>query len=414
MGAVTAACLAAEGHEIVGVDVDESKVEQINRGMTPILEERLDILVAEGVHQGRLRASLSLDDSLKEAEMVMICVGTPSLPGGELDATYLLKVIQQIGTNLKSRREELLVVVRSTVLPGLLSEVVLPMLESTTASILNDGYNVVFHPEFLREGTAVADFYSPPKIVVGERVPGAGNAVLELYGAHIPAPRITCSLEEAEMVKYCDNMFHAVKVTFANEVGIMCDALGIDGSAVMNIFCMDRKLNISDKYLMPGFAFGGSCLPKDLRAFLALARRERIQLPMLEAVLPSNQMQSERAITAILATGAAKIGFHGLAFKEGTDDLRESPYVTVAERLIGKGRSLVIFDRLVETARLIGRNKTYVENKLPHLARLLTDDISKLEDCDLILLCHHPDAGLYMSWQKDGRAMMDLTGIKRK
>jgi GDP-mannose 6-dehydrogenase len=414
VGAVTAACLAKEGHTVIGVDVAAGKVDLINAGQSPLLEEGISELIADEVKAGRLSATTDIEKAVNDSDMALVCVGTPSQPNGSLDDRYIRQVIGEIGELIAKRDSPFLIVVRSTVTPGTMTDLVIPLLESTTGRSAGDGYDVAFHPEFLREGSSIADFYAPPKIVVGERVPGSGDAVLELYGEHIVAPRIVCELPVAETVKYCDNLFHALKITFANEIGLMCKSLGIDGISAMEIFCQDRKLNISNKYLMPGFAFGGSCLPKDLRAFTALAQSQDIKLPMLESLLPSNVLQIEYAINEILKTGAKKVGFHGLAFKKGTDDLRESPYVELAERLLGKGKDLVFYDELVHDSRLIGGNKAYVEQRLPHLADLLTSSTEDLNECDLILICHQPSEESLTHWQEAGVRTIDLTGIRLK
>ena len=414
VGAVTAACLAKEGHTVIGVDVAEGKVDLINAGQSPLLEEGISELIADEVKAGRLSATTDIEKAVHGSDMALVCVGTPSQPNGSLDDRYIRQVIGEIGELIAKRDSPFLIVVRSTVTPGTMTDLVIPILESTTGRPAGDGYDVAFHPEFLREGSSIADFYAPPKIVVGERVSGSGDAVLELYGEHIVAPRIVCELPVAETVKYCDNLFHALKITFANEIGLMCKSLGIDGISAMEIFCQDRKLNISNKYLMPGFAFGGSCLPKDLRAFTALAQSQDIKLPMLESLLPSNVLQIEYAINEILETGAKKVGFHGLAFKKGTDDLRESPYVELAERLLGKGKDLVFYDELVHDSRLIGGNKAYVQQKLPHLADLLTNDPEDLIESELILICHQPSEKLVSEWRQKEIGVIDLTGIRTK
>jgi GDP-mannose 6-dehydrogenase len=412
VGVVTSACLARDGHEVVGVDVTAGKVDDVNAGRSPIIEPEVDTLIAAAVAEGRLSATTDAQAALAATDLALICVGTPSRPDGSLDDRYLVQVIEQVGRLLGERGRRFDVVVRSTVVPGTLRKSVIPLLERVSGRPAGDGYEVSFHPEFLREGTAVYDFYNPPKIVVGERSEGTGDAVLGLYDAAIEAPRVRCSLEVAEMVKYCDNMFHALKVTFANEVGIFCRAHRIDSQEVMQIFCSDTKLNISPRYLRPGFAFGGSCLPKDLRAFLSVARSLSLRLPMLESVLPSNALQVESAVEAVIASGARRVGLHGIAFKAGTDDLRESPLVDLAERLLGKGRRLVVFDEQVKMARLVGGNRSYIDQKLPHLAELLTDKLGDLDDCDLIVLGHATDDARVERWLEQGKQVLDLTGVR--
>jgi GDP-mannose 6-dehydrogenase len=395
---------------MVGVDVTPAKVDLINSGGSPIVEEAIDDLVKEAVAAKRLRATLDVEEAIAVTDLAIVCVGTPSRRDGSLDNHFVSQVIKQIGTALRSRTTPFHVVVRSTMLPGTLRGLVIPLLEQSSGRPVGDAYEVTFHPEFLREGTSVYDFYHPPKIVVGEREPGTGKQVLELYGPAIEAPRIACSIEVAEMVKYCDNLYHALKVTFANEVGQFCHAHGIDSRAVMRIFKQDTKLNISDKYLGPGFAFGGSCLPKDLRAFLSAARAQRLDLPMLDHVLPSNVLQIERALRMILALKARRIAFHGIAFKPGTDDLRESPLVELAERLLGKGRELVVFDEKVRFARLVGGNKSYIDQTLPHLAGLLVDNLEAMDSCELVLLGHPAAPELIARWLAKGQKVFDLTG----
>lgn len=410
VGIVTAACFSREGHQVVGVDVQPVKVDMVNAGQTPIIEEQIGELIQEAVQAGRLRATSDTAAAIAATDLAIVCVGTPSRPDGSLDNRYITQVMGEIGAALKTRTTPFHVVVRSTMVPGTLRKLVIPTLEQSSGRSLGDGYEVVFHPEFLREGTSVFDFYNPPKIVVGESRKGAGQAVLDLYSAKIEAPRIVCAIEVAEMVKYCDNLYHAVKVTFANEVGQFCHAHGINSQEVMGIFCQDKKLNISHRYLKPGFAFGGSCLPKDLRAFLSVAKTHHLALPMLENVIPSNGRQIERALNLILAAGARKIGFHGIAFKAGTDDLRESPLVELAERLLGKGKQLVVFDEKVQVARLLGGNKSFVEEKFPHLATLLTDQAEALLDCDLILVGHAANVEQITRWTNAGKQVLDLTG----
>ncbi|HVY69571.1 MAG TPA: nucleotide sugar dehydrogenase, partial [Verrucomicrobiae bacterium] len=402
VGVVTAACFAKEGHTIVGVDVSAAKVDLVNAGQTPIIEDQVGELVREAVANGRLHATLDAAKAVAETSLAIVCVGTPSRPDGSLDHQFVGQVIGQIGAALRDRKTPFFVVVRSTMLPGTMRDLVLPLLEKSSGRPAGEGYEVVFHPEFLREGTSVADFYHPPKIVVGERVPGGGKAVLDLYAEKIEAPRIVCAIDVAEMVKYCDNLYHALKVTFANEIGQFCHAHGLDSREVMRIFCEDKKLNLSARYLRPGFAFGGSCLPKDLRAFLSTARQRHLALPMLDGILPSNTRQIERALEMVLARGARRIALYGIAFKPGTDDLRESPLVELAERLLGKGKQLVIYDEKVQVAKLVGGNKSYVEQKLPHLAELLVDRVEAINGCQLVLLGHPASRELMDSWRAAG------------
>ena len=411
VGIVTGGCLSKDGHRVIGVDISASKVAQINAGCNPILEQGIEELMRSGVNSGRLTATTSAAEAVAATDMAIICVGTPSESNGSLCTRYIEGVVAEIGHQLRVRTKPFLVVLRSTMLPGTMRSLVLPLICEKSGSAAGARFEVVFHPEFLREGTAIEDFYDPPKIVVGERIPGAADKLMELY-AGLTAPVFRVSYEAAEMVKYCDNIFHALKVTFANEIGQVCHAQGIDSREVMDIFCSDTKLNLSPKYLRPGFAFGGSCLPKDLRAFLYAARRHDVATPLLASVLPSNKSQIERVLDAILRTGARRIGLWGLAFKAGTDDLRESPLVTLAELLCGKGVDLKVHDEFVQVTRLVGGNKAFIEQTLPHLARLLVAAPSELATCELIVLGHPVDAQPLNTWLEQGKKVYDLTGLK--
>ena len=407
VGVVTAGCLARDGHRIIGVDVNEAKVEALNAGRSPIIEEQIDDLIRDGVAAGRITATTDTMSAVAATDLGIVCVGTPSEANGALDTRYLEAVAAQIGTAVRGRTEPFVCAFRSTMLPGTMRNVLVPILSERSGSGPGLRFEALTHPEFLREGSSVRDFYGPPKIVVGERAPGAGAPLLGIY-RNITAPTFCVPYEVAEMVKYSDNLFHALKVTFANEIGQFCQAYGVDGQQVMDIFCHDTKLNISRRYLRPGFAFGGSCLPKDLRAFLHAAKMRDVNLPMLAAVPSSNKAQIERAFDAILRTGARRVGLWGLAFKPGTDDLRESPLVTLAEQLSGKGIELVICDEFVHATRLLGKNKAYVEQHLPHLARLLVATPDPLEPCDLIVVGHPPPPGLVDHWKKSGCRLLFL------
>lgn len=388
VGVATSACFAAEGHDVIGVDVVQEKVDMLNAGISPIVEERIGDLIADCVKAGNLRATVSTVKAIRSSSLCIICVGTPSMSNGALDLSYVASVVEEIAEAVRDKKGSFTIVVRSTIVPGTMEGLVRLKLNELLGHRLDEEVKVLFHPEFLREGSSVYDFYHPPKIVVGEQNQGDAEALLSLYPDKFDAPRIVCPLKVAEMVKYCDNLYHALKVTFANEVGILAHALGIDSGEVMGIFCQDTKLNISSKYLRPGFAFGGSCLPKDLRAFLSVARDQDIRLPMLDSVLTSNRAQIQRVIDIILAQDFQRIGFYGLAFKSGTDDLRESPYVELAERLLGKGKDLVIYDEYVDLSRLTGTNKSVISERYPHLAISFTDDLKHLFTCEGVILCH--------------------------
>ena len=415
VGTVTAACLAANKHKVIGVDVAPEKINLINQGRSPIIERDIDQVVAEGVSSGNLRATDDVARAIADSDIAIVCVGTPSSENNSLDTHYVEQVTAQIGNAVKEQKKDgLLFVLRSTVLPGTTAKIVIPILERTSGRAPGNGYDIAFHPEFLREGSSVKDFHHPPKIVIGERAPGTAERLKELYeGAK--APLFATTIETAEMIKYSANSFHAAKITFANEIGSLCRRLGIDGQEVMEMFCADTQLNISRAYLRPGFAFGGSCLPKDVRALIYHARHGDLELPLLESLLASNDEQIDRVFRRIERSRPAVVGLFGLAFKPGTDDLRESPLVALAERLLGKGISLRIFDPNVETSRLVGGNRAYVEERLPHLSRQLVGSADALSDCDVIVIGHPlQDETQLDRWLSAGRRVLDLTGASKR
>lgn len=411
VGVVTAACLCKDGHRVIGVDVSQDKVDLLNNGRSPVIEDQIETLIQEARLSGLFEATIDAEFALREAEMCIVCVGTPSERNGSLKTSFVETVVAQIGSIMATRSAPLLVVVRSTLLPGTMRSLVVKILSERSGSRPGDKFEAIFHPEFLREGTSVKDYYDPPKIVLGERVPGTGEKLLALYRG-FTAPVFSTSYETAETVKYCDNIFHALKVTFANEIGSFCKAQDIDSREVMDIFCQDTKLNLSPKYLRPGFAFGGSCLPKDLRAFLFAAHRNDVALPMLSSIAVSNKEQIERAAEEILGSKVRRVGLHGLAFKPGTDDLRESPLVALAEILSGKGVELKIYDEFVQVGRLVGGNKAFVDQTLPHLARLLVPAQEDLNECELILLGHPAETEVMGLWLEQDKKILDLTGLR--
>lgn len=374
VGCVSAACFARQGHSVVGVDVAASKVDLVNRGQATIVEHGIGELVAEMVTAGRLRATLSVSEAVMATDISLICVGTPSRRNGGLDLQYVVRVAEQIGEALSGKGTHHTVVVRSTVLPGTVHDVVIPAIERTSGRRHGDGFSVCSNPEFLREGTSIKDFYDPPFTLIGSDDPSHAEAVAALY-AGIGAPMQVTAVRVAEMVKYVCNCFHGLKVGFANEVGSVCKALGVDSHEVMRIFCEDRKLNISAAYLRPGFAFGGSCLPKDLRAVTQRAKELDLETPILAATLTSNRSQIQRAFDLVVAAGNKRIGVLGLAFKAGTDDLRESPMVTLIELLLGKGYEMTIYDRDVSQAQIIGSNREYIEREIPHIWSLMRPEL---------------------------------------
>jgi GDP-mannose 6-dehydrogenase len=374
VGTVSAGCLANVGHEVIGVDPALTKVELVNQGQSPIIEAEIGELLALTVRSGRLRATDDGEDAIRGTDLSFVCVGTPSLPNGNLDLTYIRRVCEVIGKALKHKPHWHTVVIRSTILPGTMRQVVIPTLEECSGKHAGTDFDVCNNPEFLREGTAVKDFRCPPKTVIGQMDDAGGELLASLY-AGVPAPLIRTDLETAEMVKYVDNGWHALKVGFANEIGALCKSLSVDSHRVMNIFCQDKKLNISSAYLCPGFAFGGSCLPKDLRALAYTAKMRDVELPILRAVLPSNDLQIARGLQLITEHGHKRIGVLGMSFKAGTDDLRESPMIEVIERLIGKGYELRIFDRNVSLAALVGANRDFILNRVPHISRLMVRSV---------------------------------------
>ncbi|MGO9445963.1 MAG: nucleotide sugar dehydrogenase [Thiobacillaceae bacterium] len=377
VGAVSAGCLASDGHEVIGVDPNQTKVDLINNGVTPIIEKDIGEMIGKTVADRRLRATINVREAVMESEISLICVGTPSQLNGNLDLSYVRRVCEEIGSTIKDKGSFHVVVARSTMLPGSMHNVVIPTLEMASGKQAAVDFGVCNNPEFLREGTAVYDYYHPPKTVIGESDVRAGDMLMELY-KYMDAPMIRTDVETAEMVKYVDNNWHALKVAFANEIGNICKAVGIDGHKVMEIFCKDTKLNLSPYYMKPGFAFGGSCLPKDVRALTYKGRSMDLDLPVLNAIMPSNQRQIDKAIDMIANKGKRKVGILGFAFKAGTDDLRESPIVDVIERLIGKGYELKLYDKNVNLAALTGANRDYILNHIPHISRLMVGSMQEV------------------------------------
>ena len=391
VGAVSAGCLAEDGHEVIGVDPNLTKVNLINEGRTPIIEKDIGGIIDRAAGKGALRATDQALDAVINSDMSLICVGTPSQLNGSLDLRYVRQVCEQIGGALKNKKDFHVVVVRSTMLPGSMRSIVMPTLEQFSGKTAGKDFGLCNNPEFLREGTAVHDYHHPPKTVIGESDPRSGERLVELY-KNLDAPLLRTTIDIAEMVKYTDNVWHALKVGFANEIGNVCKALNLDSHQVMNIFCQDRKLNLSAYYLKPGFAFGGSCLPKDVRALTYKARTLDLDLPILNAILPSNERQIERALKMVVEKGNKKVGILGLSFKAGTDDLRESPTVELVERLIGKGFDMRIYDRNVNIASLVGANRDYIMNQIPHISTLMVDHLdSVLDHADTIVVANGDD-----------------------
>lgn len=413
VGAVSSACLAAGGHEVIGVDKNPTKVELINRGCSPIIETAVDEIIRSASAEARLRATTSTADAVRESAISLVCVGTPSEHNGSLKLDFVRKVCEEIGAALAGLGRYHVIVIRSTILPGSMRSVVVPTLEQASGLKANEDFGVCFNPEFLREGTAVNDYYHPPKTVIGESDARAGDRLLKLYEG-LTAPVFRTSLETAEMVKYVDNTWHALKVGFANEIGSIAKALAIDSFEVMDIFCRDTKLNLSPYYLRPGYAFGGSCLPKDVRALTYRARSLDVETPLLGSILPSNDAHVRRGIDMVLREGKRRIGVLGFSFKAGTDDLRESPIVELIERLIGKGFDLRLYDRNVNLARLTGANRDYILNHIPHIAKLMRESIAEvLEHAEVVVIGNGASEFVQVPHLlREGQKVIDLVRIK--
>jgi len=412
VGTVSAGCLAQDGHDVIGVDPVRTKVNLINAGRSPVIETGIGKIIATAVKSGRLRATDNQDEAISQTELSFVCVGTPSLANGNLDLAYIRRVSELIGRALRNKSARHTIVIRSTVLPGTTRQIVLPILEEYSGKKAGDDFGVCDNPEFLREGSAVEDFNFPPKTVIGEFDRASGEMLVSLY-AKLDVPLIRTDLETAEMVKYVDNGWHALKIGFANEIGNLCKSLSIDGHEVMKIFCQDKKLNISSAYLSPGFAFGGSCLPKDLRALGYEAKMHDLELPIMSAVLESNELQVARGVRLITEKGQRRIGVLGFSFKAGTDDLRESPMIEVIERLIGKGYDLRIFDRNVNLAALVGANREFISNRIPHISRLMVNGIDAvLDHAETIVIGNQdPEFRGVLGRLRDGQHLVDFVRI---
>lgn len=385
VGCVSAACLADLGHSVIGVDVSAQKLAMIRDGHPPIIEAGLDSLLARVVREGRLSVTAAAEEAIAGSELSMVCVGTPSQPNGNLDVQHVERVLHQIGLALTKRLSYHVVAVRSTLLPGILSSRVIPILEAASGKKAGAGFGICLNPEFLRESSALRDFTSPPFTLIGELDARSGDVLAKAYEG-LSGPIYRLDPDAAAMVKYASNAYHALKVAFANEIGALCSELKIDSHRVMDVFVQDRSLNVSAAYLRPGFAFGGSCLPKDLRALLYAAKHQDIQLPLLAALLPSNDLHIQRVVDLVTSLRKKRVALVGLSFKPGTDDLRESPLVRLAETLIGKGFRLTIYDEDVSVSNLFGRNREYIEQVLPHLGELLRTNLQEVLSQSEVLL----------------------------
>ena len=414
VGAVSSGCLAKDGHTVIGVDPNTAKVAMINEGRSPIVEDEIGDILADAVANKRIRAMSEPAAAVRESEVSLVCVGTPSQSNGSLDLRYVKAVCAEIGAAIAEKSERHTVVMRSTMLPGSMRETVIPTLEDASGKKAGVDFGVCNNPEFLREGTAVYDYFHPPKTVIGELDPRDGDLMVSIY-KDMDAPLIRTDVNTAEMVKYVDNVWHALKVGFANEIGNLSGELQLDGQEVMRIFCQDLKLNLSPYYLRPGFAFGGSCLPKDLRALIYKASRLDVDVPILSSILASNERQIQRGLDMIHASGSKKVGVLGFSFKSGTDDLRESPIVELIERLIGKGFDIRIYDEFVNVARLVGANKDYILNHVPHIAKIMVQGVEDiLKDAEVIVIGNgSAEFKDIVSRLQPHQSVIDLVGIAK-
>ena len=386
VGAVSLACLARDGHRVIGVDVEQTKLDLIAAGKTPVVEEGMVQLMIDVVASGRVSVTRDTRDAVMRSELSLVCVGTPSAPNGSQDQSAMLRLASDIGVVLRDVARPHIIVFRSTLVPGTVEEVLRPIIERESGKKDGEGFHLCFQPEFLREGSSIRDYDKPPFTIVGANAPQATEKLRELFG-RLPCEFYSTSVRAAEMVKYCCNNFHSLKITFANETARLCEAMGVDPFAVMDLVCKDRQLNISPAYLKPGFAFGGSCLPKDLRASLYFAKTHDVEMPMLGHILQSNRAHIDHAIAKVMATGKRRIGMIGLSFKTGTDDLRESPMVLLAEHFIGKGLSVLVYDPEVHLSKLLGANRRFIEQHVPHIGSMIRGDLtSVVAESDLLVV----------------------------
>lgn len=386
VGAVSLACLARDGHEVIGVDVDQTKLDLIKDGKTPVVEEGMVDLMQHVVASGLVSVTQDAAKAVADSDISLVCVGTPSAANGSQDQSAMLRLAQQVGEAMRHKSDPHVFVFRSTLVPGTVEDVIRPIIETASGKKEGLDFHCCFQPEFLREGSSIRDYDKPPFTIVGCNHDYPADRLRSLFG-HLPCEFYRTSVRSAEMVKYCCNNFHALKITFANETARLCEALGVDPFEVMDLVCRDTQLNISKAYLKPGYAFGGSCLPKDLRATVYLGKQRDIDLPMHTGILASNKIHIEHAIQKVLATGSRKVGFIGLSFKTGTDDLRESPLVTLAEQLVGKGVQLRVFDPEVHLSRLLGANRRFIEQHVPHLGELMRDNLAEVAaECDVLVI----------------------------
>jgi GDP-mannose 6-dehydrogenase len=414
VGCVSAACLARDGHAVIGVDVSQYKIDLLAGGRPPVSEPGLAELLASVVATGQLRVGRDAEAAVQESDVSLICVGTPSSDNGALNLQYVENVCRQIGAALPCKQGYHVVVVRSTVLPGTVCEQLVPILEQLSHRRAGREFGVCMNPEFLREGSAIEDYYHPGYILLGQIDARCGDVVERMYAA-VEAPVVRTTIPTAEMAKYVSNTFHAVKVTFANEIGNLCKAQGVDGQEVMDIFCRDHRLSISASYLKPGFAFGGSCLPKDLQALTHRARELAVDTPLLSAAWQSNQLQIQRAIEMAERAGQHRIGILGLSFKPNTDDVRESPTIYLIETLIARGYEVLVYDEIVDPAKLIGANRAFLERELPHIASIMRPSIEAVvESVEVVVIANgSPAFGRVPSMLRTDQVLIDLIGIAK-
>lgn len=413
VGAVSLGCLVRDGHEVTGVDIDQVKLDLIANGQTPIIEEGMADLMANAASSGLVKVTQDVDQAINNSEISFICVGTPSAPNGSQNQSALLRLSEQIGEEIAKKDSYHVFVLRSTVTPGTLEDVMRPIIEKISGKKDGIDFDLCFQPEFLREGTSIKDYDNPPFTVIGSQSQKAAEKLKDLFG-HLPCDFHVCNIKTAEMLKFCCNDFHALKITFANEVARLSQSLGVDPHEVMGLICKDTHLNISPAYLKPGFAFGGSCLPKDLRATVHMAKMRDVEIPMLAGVLESNKIHTDHAIKMVLESGKRKIGMIGLSFKSGTDDLRESPMVTITEQFIGKGLELSIYDPEVNLSRLLGANKQYINESIPHIGELMVDNCEKMIKSSEVLIVGLSDNSLIELIHKTIRPeqiVLDLVNI---
>ncbi|MCA9473003.1 MAG: nucleotide sugar dehydrogenase [Nitrospirales bacterium] len=416
VGAVSLGCLARDGHQVVGVDLDQTKLDLIRKGATPIIEEGMEELMRHAGSCGRVEVTNNASDGVHRSEVSFVCVGTPARSNGSQDLTAIQRLSEQVGEAMRTKTDYHVFVIRSTVFPGTVEDIIVPIIEKHAGKQCGKDFDVCFQPEFLREGSSIKDYDNPPFTVIGTASKRAEKVLHDLFG-HLPCEFLVTSIRTAEMLKYACNIFHALKATFANEVGRLSQAMGVDSHAVMEMVCRDTRLNISPAYLRPGFAFGGSCLPKDLKAMLYVAKSKDVSVPMLGNVLTSNAIHIDHAINMVLESGKKSIGLIGLSFKSGTDDLRESPLVVMAERFIGKGLNLRIYDPEVNVARLIGANRRYIEETIPHISSLMIKNCEDLiAQSDVLIVGLSDKAIMETLYQNtsDEQMILDLVNIPQK